>query len=110
MGYLSKAHTVGLTLINRNKMQRIATTILATLALAAHGLTLRGATADHGRPAEAEQPTLAELDVPYCPCDFEMSKKEKEECCRCECGRLNSGLPFWSMGTMWTREVCSCSK
>ena len=41
-------------------MQRIATT-LATLALAAHGLTLRGATADHGSPAEAEQATLAEL-------------------------------------------------
>ena len=41
-------------------MQRIATT-LATLALAAHGLTLRGATADHGSPGEAEQPTLAEL-------------------------------------------------
>ena len=41
-------------------MQRVATT-LATLALAAHGLTLRGATADHGSPAEAEQATLAEL-------------------------------------------------
>ena len=44
-------------------MQRVATTILATLALAAHGLTLRGATADHGSPAEAEQPTLAELEL-----------------------------------------------
>ena len=40
-------------------MQRLAT--LATLALATHGLSLGGATAGHGSPAEAEQPTLAEL-------------------------------------------------
>ena len=41
-------------------MQRPAP--LAALALTAHGLTqLGGAIADHGSPAEAEQPTLAEL-------------------------------------------------
>ena len=36
---------------------------LAALAVAAHGLPLRGAIADHGSPAEAAQPTLAELGL-----------------------------------------------
>ena len=43
-------------------MQRL-TFQVAGLALATHGLTLRGATADHGSPAEAEHPTLAELEL-----------------------------------------------
>ena len=40
-------------------MQRLAT--LATLALATHGLSLESSSAGRGRPAEAEQLTLAEL-------------------------------------------------
>ena len=43
-------------------MQRL-TFQVAGLALATHGLTLGGATADHGSPAEAEHPTLAELEL-----------------------------------------------
>ena len=44
-------------------MQHLAA--LAPLALATYGLSLGGAIADHDSPAEAEQPTLAELtDVP----------------------------------------------
>ena len=35
-------------------------TAFASLALATYGLTLGGAIADHGSPAETEQATLAE--------------------------------------------------
>ena len=44
-------------------MQRLTFIAAASLALATHGLTLGGATAEHGSPIEAEQGTLAELEL-----------------------------------------------
>ena len=92
-------------------MQRLTASI-ASLALATHGLTLGGAIADHGNPAETEQPTLSQCAEGECDCTTPAAVSDPEpETGEFVCADTSKGAldPYGTGCEFYTADPSYCS-